>query len=665
MGVDREHETHASGGVAGMSGETVAGVARALADALAVLFSFAVSYHLYRWVRHTELLYRGQSQTGRYVAIAAVFSALCVLMFWQLGLYRRRVSVLNLWELETAIKGLVRAAAYFFALLFFLELKDFSRPIVVGAIVLSGIVIVLERRLLVALAGRLQLRGQHGRRIMIHGCGVTGRLLMKKIVQSPSMRYRVVGFLDDSAPIGSLVSCRVAQTGQLLFQAPVFGRWKDWQRVVDEQGVDELLVTAPGFDPDKLSELLRVARRRGLAVGVVPHLQDVRADQMHVEDLSAIPVLRPYSPSPRRLYSLVKRLIDVVGASVLLVVTAPLFAIAGLLVRLETGSSFLFVQERVGLSGRRFRMLKFRTMWPNASPYAPSPKGDVDPRITRIGRLLRVGGLDELPQLINVLRGEMSLVGPRPEMPFIVERYTPLERQRLQVKPGITGLWQLSADRHLEIHENIEYDLFYIHHRSLVMDLVILLETAFFTLGVAVGGLHRRTAEDRTPALPPQDARDGDQGYVLVALDQRGSGVTPVSWQTFVPAAYALADRWPVKMLVAGDNIAAFDELLAEPAHRQERQRYQMEYVSYAGRAGLRSLLSGARLVITDLPHVLAAAEELGVGVITVSEGRAHWTAGARDADEILDALWATLPSDTTTESGAAPHAFGRVGLGG
>jgi lipopolysaccharide/colanic/teichoic acid biosynthesis glycosyltransferase len=142
----------------------------------------------------------------------------------------------------------------------------------------------------------------------------------------------------------------------------------------------------------------------------------------------------------------------------------------------------LFRQERVGLNGEPFRMFKFRTMYTDASAYAYSPKESDDPRITRLGRFLRRTSLDELPQLLNVLIGNMSLVGPRPEMPFIVETYTERHAQRLQVTPGITGLWQLSGDRSYLIHENLEYDLYYIKHRNFFMDLAILLHTTIFAM---------------------------------------------------------------------------------------------------------------------------------------------------------------------------------------
>jgi lipopolysaccharide/colanic/teichoic acid biosynthesis glycosyltransferase len=121
-------------------------------------------------------------------------------------------------------------------------------------------------------------------------------------------------------------------------------------------------------------------------------------------------------------------------------------------------------------------------MHSGAPAYAVSPKGQTDPRVTPIGRFLRRSSLDELPQLINVFKGEMSLVGPRPEMPFIARKHSAVHRQRLEVLPGITGLWQLSADRAFHIHENIQYDLYYIRHRSFLMDFAILLHTAVFAM---------------------------------------------------------------------------------------------------------------------------------------------------------------------------------------
>ena len=151
-----------------------------------------------------------------------------------------------------------------------------------------------------------------------------------------------------------------------------------------------------------------------------------------------------------------------------------------MLIRREDGGPVFFAHERVGLDGRPFTMYKFRTMKTDAEPFSESPRDTSDSRITLIGRWLRKTSLDEFPQFVNVLRGDMSIVGPRPEMKYIVDGYTEQQRERLKAKPGITGLWQLSGDRNRPIHENIEYDLYYLEHRSVSLDLIIIAETVFF-----------------------------------------------------------------------------------------------------------------------------------------------------------------------------------------
>lgn len=168
---------------------------------------------------------------------------------------------------------------------------------------------------------------------------------------------------------------------------------------------------------------------------------------------------------------------DSVGSLLLLLLLAPFFLLVAVLVKLDSDGPVFFRQTRIGKNGEPFSIWKFRSMRVDADSYARSPVSDSDPRLSRIGRVLRRLSIDELPQLLNVIKGEMSLVGPRPEMPFIVERYGSFERQRLRVKPGITGLWQISPARAMPIHENLDYDLFYIENQNLVLDCVILLRT--------------------------------------------------------------------------------------------------------------------------------------------------------------------------------------------
>jgi lipopolysaccharide/colanic/teichoic acid biosynthesis glycosyltransferase len=172
-----------------------------------------------------------------------------------------------------------------------------------------------------------------------------------------------------------------------------------------------------------------------------------------------------------------KRAIDIIVALVLLVVLMPIFMIVAILIRLESTGPALFRHDRVGKGGKEFVLWKFRSMRIDTLKYERSPTSSTDSRLTRIGRAIRRVSLDEIPQLVNVLKGEMSLVGPRPEMAFIVNQYTLLERRRLFVKPGITGLWQISSGRAAPIHHNLQYDLYYIRNKSVLLDTAILLRT--------------------------------------------------------------------------------------------------------------------------------------------------------------------------------------------
>jgi len=181
-------------------------------------------------------------------------------------------------------------------------------------------------------------------------------------------------------------------------------------------------------------------------------------------------------------YLAAKRLFDIALALALLLVFAPLLLALGVLIRLDSPGPALFWHDRVGQWGRRFRMLKFRTMSRETDPMAPKPGSSYDPRITAVGRMLRRTAIDELPQIWNVLRGEMSFVGPRPEMPCFAESYGERERVRLSVKPGMTCLWQINAPRGQPVHAHLEYDLEYLRRRSFWFDIALLWKTLLFVL---------------------------------------------------------------------------------------------------------------------------------------------------------------------------------------
>jgi lipopolysaccharide/colanic/teichoic acid biosynthesis glycosyltransferase len=175
--------------------------------------------------------------------------------------------------------------------------------------------------------------------------------------------------------------------------------------------------------------------------------------------------------------SWIKRGCDIVGSTILLISSFPLCLLVAILIKFDTSGPVFFRHNRIGRNGKQFVLWKFRSMWVGVPRYGVSPQNVEDMRLTHVGRLIRRLSIDELPQLINVLRGEMSLVGPRPEMPFLVERYSLFERERLAAKPGITGLWQISPARAYPIHENLQYDLYYISNQNILLDCAILLRT--------------------------------------------------------------------------------------------------------------------------------------------------------------------------------------------
>jgi|SRR5271170_1390103 len=173
----------------------------------------------------------------------------------------------------------------------------------------------------------------------------------------------------------------------------------------------------------------------------------------------------------------IKRSCDVIGSLFLLMALTPLFILIATLIKFDSVGPVFFRHYRIGKGGKRFMLWKFRSMGTDVPRYEESPRSVGDNRLTRVGRLIRRLSIDEMPQLINVLKGEMSLVGPRPEMPFIVARYLPAERERLAATPGITGLWQISPARAFPIHENLQYDLYYIRNQNFLLDCAIILRT--------------------------------------------------------------------------------------------------------------------------------------------------------------------------------------------
>jgi lipopolysaccharide/colanic/teichoic acid biosynthesis glycosyltransferase len=257
----------------------------------------------------------------------------------------------------------------------------------------------------------------------------------------------------------------------------VLGPIKELGGLIGSWKVNDVFVASERLDLHQELNLLASEERWPVDFHVVSQELEPFAQRVPLGRVVELPLLQLPHVRADSWYEATKRLFDLLFSSIGLLVLLPLLGVIALVIKLESGGPALFVQQRIGLGSRSFRMYKFRTMSSDAPAYDLAPNDLTDPRVTPFGRFLRRWSLDELPQLLNVCKGQMSVVGPRPEMPFLVSQYELWEKRRLMVKPGLTCLWQVVGRKELPLHRNIEYDLYYVRHRGWLLDAVILLRT--------------------------------------------------------------------------------------------------------------------------------------------------------------------------------------------
>jgi exopolysaccharide biosynthesis polyprenyl glycosylphosphotransferase len=346
--------------------------------------------------------------------------------------------------------------------------SDFGRTIVLGYALAVGLYLFASRTLLRVLKRRAVSQGHGLVRVLVVGSGDLARETLMRLHEHPDIGFRVVGVVGAGEPPES------ADLGGY----PVLGRMDDLISILERNPVEEVFLAVPEMREDEIFGLVReVLDRTGATCKVVANLLYVIANRAKVDEIIGLPVIAFPGGRLNAFQCAVKRGGDLALAGLGLLCLGPLAAFFALLIRLDSPGPALFRHERVGLDGRPFSLLKFRTMFLDSDPYSEAPADQNDSRITRFGRFLRRTSLDELPQMLNILKGEMSLVGPRPEMPFIVATYKPWQAARLRVKPGLTGLWQVAGRKTLPLHDNLEYDFFYVCNPSLALDLEILLRT--------------------------------------------------------------------------------------------------------------------------------------------------------------------------------------------
>jgi exopolysaccharide biosynthesis polyprenyl glycosylphosphotransferase len=394
---------------------------------------------------------------------------------------QRVVSLAN--QLQTLLLA-VPVATFVFAGALYFSFREIPRLMVAYFFVADLMLLTAFRLSLALVFAVMRRRGYLVRRVLIVGYNDLGRDIANIIDRRRWMNHEVIGFVDPS--------------GVRAFPGdrPVLGTLDVVPAVIRKHAIEDVIIALPGEERGLVPQLALDLLTQPVRVKVVPDLHSQIAVRASAEDLWGIPLIGLREPVITGFAWGFKRAFDILASAIVLVLLAPLFGAIALLIRWRSpGGPIIFRQLRVGENGRLFPMYKFRTMRPDAESLAdglgaPGEDGQVvykhraDPRVTRIGRFLRRYSLDELPQLWNVFRGEMSLVGPRPEQLFLVERYAPWQRKRLAVLPGITGWWQVNGRSDLPMHLNSEYDLYYIQNYSFFLDLRILWKT----LGVVLRG---------------------------------------------------------------------------------------------------------------------------------------------------------------------------------
>lgn len=412
---------------------------------------------------------------------ATVAGLFVVLLLYRDGAYQGGSGLLRIRETERSIRFPLQSLLLLMVISFLLGVKLSGMALLVAFVLVSSLMI-LQKQLFFSFVRRQRLNKHRTDRVVLYGAGDTGRSIVSTLFHSPRLGFHPVAVIDDNAAsAGWIIGMGYRHRHAVPVQhGPVT------PSLLKSYRCNMLMVATPNLSQEELATATYAAKQAGSGIAFLHGAATSAQGSAESIDIDGLLLTCPLERATPWHYAVAKRLVDLVVSALLLLALAPLLFFIALLVRLDSAGSSFFTQKRVGRNGRLFTIYKFRSMYMDTARYDFSPASSRDPRITRIGRFLRRTSLDELPQLINVLLGNMSLVGPRPEMPFIVEGYNAQQRQRLQVVPGVTGLWQLSADRSHPIHENIHYDLYYIRNRNFLMDIAIMVHTLFFAVGRGV-----------------------------------------------------------------------------------------------------------------------------------------------------------------------------------
>jgi exopolysaccharide biosynthesis polyprenyl glycosylphosphotransferase len=479
-------------------------VALIIADAVAAAFSFMLAFYAREGVSvfATGSGFAWSNRFAPYGGLLVFIVAIRLLSFRYCNLYRVRGEFsfvddsIRIFKATAIGSLLIVAAAFLYRGGFEFRAFSYARSVFVADFFFVLIFVGILRFLMRAVQMFVRSRQINLIPTLVVGRGPEASLFIREMRERPALGYRVIGVVD-TKPVDA---------SSAYEDVPVIGTLDSLPEVIRDSGANEVIIADADVNGDALFEvMMRCGRRRGVEFRIAPSLFNCLPRKTEIDQIGVLPMIRlfrePLSSSARIL----KRTFDLLFAALAIVLLFPLWLIIALLIKLDSRGPVFYTQERVGMDGRLFLLYKFRTMKAGADPELhreyqkafiagraeanvgndskPTYKLLADPRITKVGKLLRRSSLDEVPQLLNVLLGDMSIVGPRPPIPYEVEAYELWHRKRLDMKPGLTGLWQVSGRNRLPFEEMVRLDLFYIENWSLLLDLKILLRTGFVMIG--------------------------------------------------------------------------------------------------------------------------------------------------------------------------------------
>jgi Undecaprenyl-phosphate glucose phosphotransferase len=406
--------------------------------------------------------------------LPAFSSGLLLLSFFTQRMYQRRRPIAHLDE-SYRIATLTILSFLLAIAITSLLWQDFGyhRMFVGVAWLLATGLLTIGRLAHARVQWRAQARGLGDDRVLLVGAGEVGQMILQKIITNPKLGFQVVGVIDNS-------------NRRSVMNVPVIGSIADIPRIIDEYAVDEVIIGLPESSHQEIVGIISLCEREKVGIRVFPDVFQIMASEVTIGDLGGLPLLTIRDVALQGWRLTLKRGMDVLLSSVGLVLISPFMLFIALLIKLDSPGAVFYSQERMGLDARPFRIVKFRSMRQDAEQQGPGWTQEDDPRRTKLGTFLRRFNIDELPQLFNVLIGDMSLVGPRPERPIYVEQFRqriPRYMDRHREKAGMTGWAQVNGLRgDTSIAERTKYDLWYIENWSLTLDIKIILRTIVQTI---------------------------------------------------------------------------------------------------------------------------------------------------------------------------------------